>query len=179
MRRPNRWMALTNMPGGFWSRDWRRLVQRYGGRCATCGRLPDPDRGERLHRVHVVTRRNGGTNTIGNLLPLCDDCKNYKAGRHLIEVFMYRRRWDKINRALETNTLEETFGPLERSDRVARTFDKMLALAVERGFMRRLDDGRLTPVRAADPDACFCRKQAPHVHGSVVCKYAPRLQRAE
>lgn len=61
-------------------RDWRRLVARYGGRCAYCDRKP-----ETLHRDHVVPLSRGGRHSIGNLLPACPPCNMSKHTAFLVE----------------------------------------------------------------------------------------------
>jgi hypothetical protein len=61
-------------------RDWRRLVRRYGGRCAYCGVLPDV-----LHMEHIVPLARGGRHSIGNVLPACATCNLTKWALLLIE----------------------------------------------------------------------------------------------
>jgi len=60
-------------------RDWRRLVNRHGGRCAYCGAS------EKLTVEHIVPIFRGGRHAIGNLLPVCGRCNSSKGPRLLIE----------------------------------------------------------------------------------------------
>jgi len=61
-------------------RDWLRLVNRFGGRCAYCGRAA-----RRLEMDHVVPKKRGGQNTIGNILPACRPCNRSKWAHTLVE----------------------------------------------------------------------------------------------
>jgi len=61
-------------------RDWRRLVNRYGGCCAYCG-----DRPNKLHIDHVVPVSRGGRGGIGNILPACATCNVSKHALLLVE----------------------------------------------------------------------------------------------
>ena len=60
-------------------RDWRRLLRRYGDRCAYCGSAG------LMTADHVVPLSRGGRNTIGNLLPACGSCNCRKSVRFLVE----------------------------------------------------------------------------------------------
>lgn len=66
-------------------REWLRLVNRHGGRCAYCGLRP-----EVLHMDHVVPLARGGRHAIGNVLPACPPCNQTKASRLLVEWRMGR-----------------------------------------------------------------------------------------
>lgn len=61
-------------------RDWRRLVARYDGTCAYCGR---GDR--RLSPEHLIPVSRGGRHSIGNLVPACAPCNLRKGRRFLVE----------------------------------------------------------------------------------------------
>lgn len=61
-------------------REWLRLVNRHGGRCAYCGERP-----EVLHMDHVVPLARGGRHAIGNVLPACPPCNQTKAARFVVE----------------------------------------------------------------------------------------------
>lgn len=64
---------------GVSERDWVRLVIRYGGRCAYCGRFPR----KKIHMDHVVPLKLAGRHAIGNVLPACEKCNFSKNGRLL------------------------------------------------------------------------------------------------
>lgn len=61
-------------------RDWTRLVERYRGCCAYCGRRSDT-----LHREHVIPLSRGGRHSIGNLLPACPRCNLSKYSSFVTE----------------------------------------------------------------------------------------------
>lgn len=61
------------------TRDWRRLVQRYGGLCAYCRIRPWTD------QDHVIPLVRGGRHAIGNVLPACGRCNRSKGARLLVE----------------------------------------------------------------------------------------------
>lgn len=61
-------------------REWLRLANRYGGRCAYCDAKPDV-----LHMDHVVPLARGGRHAIGNVLPACPPCNQTKAARFVVE----------------------------------------------------------------------------------------------
>jgi 5-methylcytosine-specific restriction endonuclease McrA len=61
-------------------RDWRRLVERFGGCCAYCGKHT-----ARLSADHVVPLSRGGRHAIGNLLPACRRCNSSKGSKLLAE----------------------------------------------------------------------------------------------
>lgn len=70
--------------GEFTSRDWRRLVARYDGRCAYCGeRAP-------LQVEHVLPLSRGGLHRIGNIVPACAGC-NYEKHTSTITEWRMRR----------------------------------------------------------------------------------------
>lgn len=83
----NRRFAKANNPGsvGISDRDWRRLVQRYDGRCAYCGVRPKV-----LHLDHVIPLKRGGRDAIGNALPACPSC-NFSKNASLLVEWRYRR----------------------------------------------------------------------------------------
>lgn len=61
-------------------RDWQRLVARYRGCCAYCGRQTVA-----LQREHVIPVARGGRHAIGNLLPACRPCNLSKGARLIVE----------------------------------------------------------------------------------------------
>lgn len=67
-------------------RDWRRMLARYRGCCAYCGRSSP-----QLHQEHVIPVARGGRHSIGNLLPVCPPCNRSKGKRLLVE-WRHRQR---------------------------------------------------------------------------------------
>lgn len=67
----------------FTSDDWRRIVNRYGGRCAYCGASGV------MTRDHVVPLSRGGRHAEGNIVPACMPCNQSKTTKLLVEW----RRW--------------------------------------------------------------------------------------
>jgi 5-methylcytosine-specific restriction endonuclease McrA len=61
------------------ARDWDRLVSRYHGCCAYCGR------GGPMEQEHVIPLSRGGRHAIGNLLPACRPCNTSKRAQLLVE----------------------------------------------------------------------------------------------
>lgn len=57
---------------GVSERDWRRLVNRYGERCAYCGAK------EPITMDHVIPVARGERHSIGNVLPACFPCNAAK-----------------------------------------------------------------------------------------------------
>jgi len=57
---------------GVCERDWRRLVARYGGRCAYCNSAGA------MTVDHVIPLIRGGRHAIGNVLPACRSCNSSK-----------------------------------------------------------------------------------------------------
>lgn len=73
------------------SKDVRQAVlQRYGATCQLCGRGPsdadpyNPVRRIILHIDHIVSLKDGGTNELDNLWPVCSVCNEGKKDRSLI-----------------------------------------------------------------------------------------------
>ena len=64
----------------FTDRDWRRMVNRFRGRCAYCDTKSDD-----LQLEHVIPLSRGGSNGAGNYLPACPRCNRSKRDRLLIE----------------------------------------------------------------------------------------------
>ena len=64
----------------FTEKDWARMVARYRGCCAYCGRRPDT-----LHREHVIPVVRGGRHSVGNIVPACPGCNYRKKTKLLIE----------------------------------------------------------------------------------------------
>lgn len=71
----------------FTEKDWARLVARYRGCCAYCGKKPD-----QLHREHVIPLRRGGTHSVGNILPACPPCNYSKKTKTIMEWRLRRER---------------------------------------------------------------------------------------
>lgn len=66
--------------GEFTAKDWVRLVNRHGGRCAYCGVKP-----ESLVKEHVVPLSRGGAHSLGNILPACRPCNSSKTDKFISE----------------------------------------------------------------------------------------------
>lgn len=73
------------------SKDVRQAVlQRYGATCQLCGRGPydtdpyNPSRRIILHIDHILSLKDGGTNEIDNLWPVCSVCTEGKKEHSLI-----------------------------------------------------------------------------------------------
>jgi 5-methylcytosine-specific restriction endonuclease McrA len=56
--------------------DWKALKERYGYRCASCNQQ-EPD--VKLSPDHRIPRSRNGSNDLGNLQPLCEQCNNLKS----------------------------------------------------------------------------------------------------
>lgn len=70
-------LLFGNESVGVSARDWRRLVQRAGGRCAYCGEVRP------LTKDHVIPVSRGGRHAIGNILPACLSCNASKGADFL------------------------------------------------------------------------------------------------
>ncbi len=57
--------------------EWQNLQDRYGNRCAVCGRSIDEVK--RFEPDHKIPRLRGGGDRIENLQPLCNECNNFKS----------------------------------------------------------------------------------------------------
>lgn len=140
--------------GGYSEKDWLDLQRRQDYRCAHCGRS------RRLFRVRKVPPSKGGTNFIGNIIGLCDECKDWMHGKCYSQLrYLVPASELRIQRQGGLRGAGKAF-PYRRHQR-------FMSLAVERGFMREPGVAYL----ATDPDACTCtRGQAPHRLGSPVCR---------
>ncbi len=57
-------------------KDWAALKEKYGYRCASCGKQ-EPD--VKLSPDHRIPRSRNGSNELGNWQPLCEQCNNVKS----------------------------------------------------------------------------------------------------
>ena len=48
-----------------------RIIAMHGNRCVICG---SRHHGNKLEIHHVIPKSEGGTNEVGNLIPLCHTC---------------------------------------------------------------------------------------------------------
>lgn len=78
---------------GVSHRDWVRLLWRYNGCCAYCGK-----KSNKLQKDHVVPLCRGGRHSAGNILPACPRCNQSKGGLLLVE-WQHRLRSAKNARA--------------------------------------------------------------------------------
>ena len=53
----------------------REVYDKYGGRCAYCGR---PLRYEDMQVDHIIPKRKGGQDIMANYNPACRSCNHYK-----------------------------------------------------------------------------------------------------
>ena len=62
------------------SSDRETVLEKYGGRCAYCGRqLTAGRKGDTAFQVdHLHPRYLGGTGNLDNLVPACQLCNRYK-----------------------------------------------------------------------------------------------------
>lgn len=60
--------------------DWQKLLNKYNGLCAYCGKR------KATQRDHIIPISKGGTDSIGNILPVCGVCNAKKATRLLSEM---------------------------------------------------------------------------------------------
>jgi len=67
------------------AKDWRRLCERFGNRCAYCAG-PGP-----LAQDHIIPLVRGGRHSIGNLLPACKPCNSRKGSKLLVEWQRFTR----------------------------------------------------------------------------------------
>jgi 5-methylcytosine-specific restriction endonuclease McrA len=63
----------------FSDKDWKRLVNRFGGCCAYCGEK------KILTLEHVVPISRGGRHSAGNIIPACFTCNSSKRDRFITE----------------------------------------------------------------------------------------------
>lgn len=73
------------------SNEFEKLLRQYDGKCAYCGE------NEATDREHVIPLSRGGSNYIGNILPVCRSCNTSKKEKLLVE-WRYRddtrfKRW--------------------------------------------------------------------------------------
>jgi 5-methylcytosine-specific restriction endonuclease McrA len=57
-------------------KDWAALKEKYGYRCASCGKQ-EPE--VKLSPDHRIPRSRNGSNELGNWQPLCEQCNNVKS----------------------------------------------------------------------------------------------------
>jgi 5-methylcytosine-specific restriction endonuclease McrA len=64
-------------------KDWEKLLNKYDGLCAYCGKE------KATQRDHVIPISKGGTDSIGNILPVCGKCNATKATK-LLSQYRYK-----------------------------------------------------------------------------------------
>lgn len=69
---------LINAGGSFTPREWLQLKEKYGNKCLKCGKTESE---VKITPDHVVPLALGGSNTIGNIQPLCWGCNAAKQAR--------------------------------------------------------------------------------------------------
>ena len=70
----------------------RRILQKYNGRCAYCGRSISMST---MSVDHFVPKCKGGTGAFDNLMPSCLECNHLKNNDY-ISVFRCRVAWDSL-----------------------------------------------------------------------------------
>jgi hypothetical protein len=90
---------------GISERD-RAAVLRHG-RCAMCGRTPLEDR-VRLQVDHKIPKEWGGTDSLENLQPLCEECNRGK--KNLFAT--YNEHADAIRKAISHESVHVRIGEL-------------------------------------------------------------------
>lgn len=95
----NKRRAQCHLSGSFTVDQWLALVAFYcpDGRCLCCGR------NEKLTKDHVIPLCKDGSNTIGNMQPLCNRCN----GRKRADAIDYRPDNGAFARSLEENAQYE------------------------------------------------------------------------
>lgn len=68
------------------SQDITRLKRRFGGLCAYCGC------GGKMTIDHVVPLSRGGAHSLGNLLPVCQQCNFSKHNKFLFEWMVWKQK---------------------------------------------------------------------------------------
>lgn len=63
--------------GKFTASEWQDLCDKYDNRCLSCGEQKE------LTVDHVVSLKDGGSNTIDNLQPLCRSCNSRKGAKFI------------------------------------------------------------------------------------------------
>jgi 5-methylcytosine-specific restriction endonuclease McrA len=71
--------------GNVTLKDWKELVDSYGGHCLCCGKS-----GLKLTMDHIVPLSEGGLHAIDNIQPLCVHCNCTKFTNHTD----YRTKYD-------------------------------------------------------------------------------------
>jgi 5-methylcytosine-specific restriction endonuclease McrA len=72
----NRRSREKNSTGKITAAEWAGVLEKYNHKCLRCGVT-----GVRLTRDHVIPLELGGTNTVGNIQPLCQSCNSKKGIR--------------------------------------------------------------------------------------------------
>ena len=72
------WAHRRGAKGWVTAKEWRAILESYGGRCAYCG---SPGRTQ----DHVVPISRGGTHTADNVVPACRSCNSRKRDKILLK----------------------------------------------------------------------------------------------
>jgi len=73
----NSYLRRSKTNGTFTASEWRTLCDKYDNRCLCCGEQKE------LTVDHVVSLKDGGSNTIDNLQPLCRSCNSRKGAKFI------------------------------------------------------------------------------------------------
>jgi len=74
--RHNRRAKKRKLPGRLQSRAWAQILLDYKHKCSYCRTF---DLNLQLDHIHSMS--DGGSNTVDNIQPLCDDCHRCKDNR--------------------------------------------------------------------------------------------------
>lgn len=83
-----------------WNELSKAAKRRDGRRCVRCGSTKPP-----LHAHHVISLSRGGSNDIGNLITLCEDCHS-REHPHMHQTKQKRGRTPKGNWQAKKTTTE-------------------------------------------------------------------------
>lgn len=78
----------------FTNSSFREMIkEKLGGKCVNCGSE------ENIEYHHIVPLRHGGTNNLGNIVPLCCSCHHNAHNKHIHgEAFAKARQEGRVGR---------------------------------------------------------------------------------
>ena len=78
----------------FTNPSFREMIkEKLGGKCVNCGSE------ENIEYHHIVPLRHGGTNNLGNIVPLCCSCHHNAHNKHIHgEAFAKARQEGRVGR---------------------------------------------------------------------------------
>lgn len=81
------------LPSTLTRKEWREILERYGHKCAYCGKPS-----QRLHREHVIPASRGGGFTADNIVPACRSCNSRKHTMTPDEFAEYLKKYPRPQR---------------------------------------------------------------------------------